>query len=99
MGLVTVLVWVVHKRTVSRWVLAVLVFRRIRVAAVVAIGVVGRRATLHSLIAQVLAAIPVVAVVQATPQQKWRCQFTRRVTKQVQGRFPCRTPSIQPRQW
>jgi hypothetical protein len=54
-----------------RWVVAVLVFRRIRVVAVAVIGVVGLRATLRNLIARVLVAIPVVVVAQATPLPKY----------------------------
>ena len=67
--MVTVQVWVVHKRTAVRWVVAVLVFRRIRVVAVVAIGVVGLRVTLHSLIALRRVVTRVVAAVPATPQR------------------------------
>jgi ABC-type nickel/cobalt efflux system permease component RcnA len=68
--LVTVLALVVRKRTAVRWVVAVLVFRRIRAAAEAVIGVVGLRVTLRNLIARELVAIPVVVVALATPQQK-----------------------------
>ena len=70
MARVTVLVWAARKRTAVRWVVAVLVFRRIRVAVVVAIGVVGLLVIHRNLIARVLVVIPVVVVALATPQQK-----------------------------
>jgi hypothetical protein len=67
---------VVHKRTVSRWVLVVRPVPRIQVAAVVAIGVVGLLVIHHNLIALVLAAIPVVVAVPVTPHQKCLLCFT-----------------------
>jgi hypothetical protein len=75
-ALVTVLDSVVHKRTVSRWVLVVLALLRIQVGAVVAIGVVGLLEIHRNLIAQVLAAIPVVAAVLVTPHQRFLLYFT-----------------------
>jgi hypothetical protein len=64
----TVLVWVVRKRTVGRWVLVVLALLRIPVAAVAAIGVVGLLVILRNLIAQALVVIQAAVVVPVTPR-------------------------------
>ena len=67
----TVLVWVVRKPTVGRWVLVVLALLRIPVAAAVAIGVVCLLVTLDNLIAPVMVVIPVAVAVPATRRRMY----------------------------
>jgi hypothetical protein len=69
MAQVTVLVSVVRKRTVSRWVLVVLALLHIQAAAVVAIGVVGLLEIHHNLIAPVLVVIQVAVAALAIRHQ------------------------------